>query len=379
MQKRIAFDEGLEMFRNASLAELKERAQEIRNQKNPPKRVTFVLDSNPNYTNVCNIDCGFCAFYRHPSAKDAYTKSVEQVMLHMQRARDAGLTTVLLQGGVNDELKIDYYVELVKTARTLYPDIHPHFFSAVEIWNCARVSNLPLQVVLERLWEAGLRTIPGGGAEILSERVRLAISPKKMEPGGWMKMHHLAHSIGYRSTATMMYGHVEEAEDILTHLETLRHSQDKIAGFTSFVPWSYKRDRTALRRKVKNWAGQDAYFRILAFARIYLDNFDHISASWFSESKEIGIESLQYGADDFGGTIMEENVHRATDWINKADHNDMLRMIRQGGFEPAQRDTFYNILRTYEGIEQVVVPEEQRVKEEDRIPVTVERLCEIGK
>ncbi|MCC5831438.1 MAG: dehypoxanthine futalosine cyclase [Chlamydiales bacterium] len=369
MHERITFEEGLDLFRSAPLAELQRRAQNIRNEKNPANRVTFVLDSNPNYTNVCKIDCGFCAFYRHPGAKDAYTKTVDEVMEHMERAQRAGLTTVLLQGGVNDELKIEYYVDLVRTARERFPEIHPHFFSAVELWNCARVSNLSVREVLERLWEAGLRTIPGGGAEILSERVRLEVSPKKMGPGGWIQLHHLAHQIGYQTTATMMYGHVEEPEEVVEHLETLRLHQDKIPGFTSFIPWSYKRNRTALRRKVKNWAGKDAYFRILAFSRIYLDNFSHIGASWFGESKEVGIEALKYGADDFGGTIMEENVHRATEWINKADHNDMLRMIRQAGFEPAQRDTFYNILRTYEGVESVEIPEEQAVKEADRLPI----------
>lgn len=375
---RISFEEGVELFKEGSLEELKERAQQVRNQKNPPDRVTFVLDSNPNYTNVCNIDCSFCAFYRHPGAKDAYTKSIEEVMAHMERARRAGLKTVLLQGGVNDALKIDYYCSLVQTARERYPDIHPHFFSAVEIWNAARVSNISVQEALHLLWDAGLRTIPGGGAEILSERVRLAISPKKIGPNGWMDVHTTAHKIGFKTTATMMYGHLEEPEEIVEHLETLRTAQDHVPGFSSFIPWSYKRDRTALRRRVKNWAGPDAYFRILAFARIYLDNFKHIGASWFSEGKEIGITSLHYGADDFGGTIMEENVHRATEWICKADHNDMLRMIREAGFEPAQRDSFYNVIQTYEGVESVDIPFEQRVQEPDNLPplgILAEQCC----
>jgi cyclic dehypoxanthinyl futalosine synthase len=378
MIARINFEEGLRLFKHGSLEELKERAQEVRFKKHPLKQVTFVLDSNPNYTNICNIDCTFCAFYRHKSAKDVYTKSIEEVMAHMERARRAGLKTVLLQGGVNDELKIDYHIQLVKAALERYPDLHPHFFSAVEIWNAARVSNITVQEALEKLWEAGLRTIPGGGAEILSERVRQKISPKKMGPNGWIEFHHTAHQVGFKTTATMMYGHIEEPEDILEHLETLRHYQDKIPGFNSFIPWSYKRDNTALRRKVKHWAGKDAYFRILAFSRIYLDNFDHVGASWFSEGKEIGIESLHYGADDFGGTILEENVHRATEWICKADHNDMLRMIRSAGFEPAQRDSFYRIIRTYEGIDFVEVPLEQRVKEADNLPalgVLAEKCC----
>lgn len=365
---RITQKEGIELFKKASLEDLKKQAATVRAKKNPPTRVTFVLDSNPNYTNVCNIDCSFCAFYRHKSAKDAYTKSVDEVMQHFALAKEAGLTTVLLQGGVNDDLKIDYYVALVKAARERYPTIHPHFFSAVEIWNMARVSDLSIHQALVQLWDAGLRTLPGGGAEVLSERVRLEISPKKIGPNGWIEVHKTAHKIGYKTTATMMYGHIEEPEEIVEHLETLRSAQDETGNFNCFIPWSYKRDRTLLRRQVKNWAGKDAYFRILAFARLYLDNFPHIGASWFGEGKEIGMEALHYGADDFGGTIMEENVHRATGWINRVDHNDMLRMIRQSGFEPAQRDTFYNILRTYEGVESVAVPEAQKVKEADRLP-----------
>ncbi|NGX61808.1 MAG: Cyclic dehypoxanthine futalosine synthase [Chlamydiae bacterium] len=368
MYDRLSFQEGLDLFQNGSNEQLQKRALEIRNQKNPPNRITFVLDSNPNYTNVCHVDCSFCAFYRHKGAKDVYTKTVDEVLEHLEFARKAGLTTVLLQGGVNNDLPLEYYETLVKQARAKYPDIHPHFFSAVELWNLAKISALSVREVLERLWEAGLRTIPGGGAEILSERVRLEVSPKKIDPGGWIEFHHTAHQIGYKTTATMMYGHVEEPHEIVEHFETLRNAQDKIPGFNCFIPWSYKRERTALRRKVENWAGQDAYFRILAFARIYLDNFPHIGASWFGEGKKIGMKALHYGADDFGGTILEENVHRATNWINKANHNDMLRMIREAGFEPAQRDTFYNILRTYEGVNSVELPEAQQHQEQDHLP-----------
>ncbi|MCB1181418.1 MAG: dehypoxanthine futalosine cyclase [Chlamydiia bacterium] len=368
MTDRIFFEEGLDLFKNAPLEELQRRAIFIRNQKNSPHQVTFILDSNPNYTNVCHIDCSFCAFYRHKGAKGAYTKTVEEVMGHLEKARQAGLKTVLLQGGINDDLKIDYYINLVKMAREHYPDIHPHFFTAIEIWNVARISNLTIEEVLKALWEAGLRTLPGGGAEILSERVRLGISPKKMDPDGWIHVHKAAHKIGYKTTATMMYGHIEEPHDILVHLEKIRQAQDEVPGFTSFIPWSYKRERTALRRTVKHWAGSDAYFRILSFSRIYLDNFPHVGASWFGEGKENGIKSLHYGADDFGGTLMEENVHRATGWINRVDHNDMLRMIRKAGFEPAQRNSFYEVIQTYEGIEKVEIPPAQRVNEKDRLP-----------
>ncbi len=367
MTTRISFEEGLHLFLSAPFEELRSRAHQIRRQKHPHPYVTFVLDSNPNYTNICNADCTFCGFYRKSSAKDAYFKTVDEVMQHLEFAKKAGLTSVLLQGGVHESVTIEYLVSLVKEARLRYPDIHPHFFSAIEIWNAAKVSNISLKDALQSLWDAGQRTLPGGGAEILSERVRLQISPKKMTPGGWLEVHTLAHSIGFKTTATMMYGHVEEPEDILIHLDSLRKAQDLLPGFTSFIPWSYKRDNTALRRKVKNWAGKEMYLRIIALARIYLDNFDHIAASWFSEGKETGMEALLCGADDFGGILIEENVHRATNFIHKTDHNGVIQMIRQAGFEPAQRNSFYQVIRTYEGIQEVDVPLEGRITEENRL------------
>lgn len=366
---RLSFEEGCALF-NVPLPELQQRAHLVRSEKNPKERVTFVLDSNPNYTNVCNADCSFCAFYRHANAKDAYTKTVDEVMVnHFEFARQAGLSTVMLQGGLNDALKLDYYVDLIHAARTRYPDLYPHCFTASELWNCAKVSGVSIEEALQALWDAGLRSIPGGGAEVLSERVRTAISPKKMEKGAWASFHQAAHKIGFRTTATMMYGHVETPEDIILHLDTLRQIQDETSGFTAFIPWSYKRDRTALRRSVANWAGPQAYFRILAIGRLYLDNFDHIQASWFSEGKETGIQALHYGADDFGGTITEENVHRSANFIAQTDHQGMLDMIRKAGFQPAQRNPLYTILRTYTQDEKVEVPLLQRPKQKDHVPI----------
>jgi cyclic dehypoxanthinyl futalosine synthase len=368
MTQRISFDEGLQLFKEAPLEELKARAVEVRNSKNPADRVTFVLDTNPNYTNICNADCSFCAFYRHAGAKDAYQKTIEECLQHLEHARQAGLTTVMMQGGLAD-YPLEFYTSLMRASRERYPDIYPHYFTAPEIWNCAKVNGITVREVLTALYEAGQRSLPGGGAEIVSERVRGIISPKKMEPGAWIDVHKTAHQIGLRSTATMMYGHIEEPEDILIHLETLRQAQDEIPGFTAFIPWSYKRDRTALRRSVKHWAGSHAYFRILAFARIYLDNFDHVQASWFSEGRAIGIEALHYGSDDFGGINMEENVHRATGFVNRTDHQGVLDMIREAGFKPAQRNPLYQILRTYADDEKVEIPDAQVVREENRLSV----------
>ena len=365
---RLSFDEALQLFQHAPTDELRKMAVEVRNRKNPSDRVTFVMDSNPNYTNICDADCSFCAFFRHAGAKDAYKKSVEETMEHMERAHNAGLSTVLLQGGLAD-YPLQFYVDLVTETRRRYPNLHPHFFSAPEIWNAAKVNNCTVRDVFEALYAAGQRTFPGGGAEIISERVRLAVSPKKMEPGAWIDVHRTAHLVGLRSTATMMYGHVEEPEDIIIHLDALRELQDETGGFTAFIPWSYKRDRTALRRKVRHWAGNDSYLRILAISRLYLDNFDHIQASWFSEGVETGIAGLHSGADDFGGIIMEENVHRATGFVHRADISHMLRYIRQGGFIPAERNPLYEILRTFEGDEEIEIPDIQRVDEENKLAI----------
>ena len=364
---RKSFEEGLKLFKEAPTDELRKEAHRIRNEKNPSNRVTFVLDSNPNYTNICNADCSFCAFYRHAGAKDAYKKNVEETLQHIDRAHRAGLSTVLLQGGLAD-YPLEFYTTLVRETRKRYPSIHPHYFTAPEIWNCAKVNGITIRDVLQALFEAGQRTLPGGGAEIVSERVRKIISPKKMEPDAWVDVHRTAHEVGFRSTATMMYGHVETPEDILIHLETLRSLQDETGGFTAFIPWSYKRDRTALRRAVKHWAGADSYLRMIAFARIYLDNFDHIQATWFSEGVETGIEGLKSGADDFGGIIFEENVHRATGFVNRANILRIVTWIREAGFVAAERNPLYEILKIWDD-EEIEVPEEQVIKEENKLAI----------
>lgn len=368
MVKRYTFQEGLELF-DAPLDELKKLATAVREEKNGTQDVTFVLDSNPNYTNLCNADCSFCGFYRHSGATDVYKKNVDETMVHIDRAFRAGLSTVLLQGGLAD-YPLDFYVELVKRTRADYPTINPHFFTAPEIWNCAKVNGITVQEVLQALYDAGQRTFPGGGAEIVAERVRKIISPKKMEPGAWIDIHKTAHEVGFRSTATMMYGHVETPEDIVEHLLAIRDLQDETGGFTAFIPWSYKRDRTALRRSVKHWAGHESYLRIIAFSRLFLDNFDHIQASWFSEGKETGIKGLQHGADDFGGIILEENVHRATGFVNRADIRFMLDWIREAGFTPVERNPMYETLRRYDDPNEVIeVPEEQQIDEDNKLAI----------
>jgi cyclic dehypoxanthinyl futalosine synthase len=344
---RLDRAEGRCLLTEAPVAELGSLAQAARYRRIPEPRVTFVIDSNPNYTNVCVTDYQFCAFYRRPGDSQAYTLTVDEVMAKVASAARHGVTTVLLQGGHNPALPLDYYLDLVRETRRRFPAVTPHFFSASEIQTMAQVAGLTVSQVLARLRAAGQTTLPGGGAEILSERVRRRISPKKGGPAAWLEVHREAHRLGFRSTATMMYGHVETPEDVLDHFDAIRGLQDETRGFTAFVPWSFKPGHTLLERWIKQHRGPSAYLRTLAVARLYLDNFDHVQASWFSEGKRAGQVALHWGADDFGGTLFEENVHAAADFVNKTTVDEIVTLIREAGFTPAQRTTNYEILKVH--------------------------------
>ena len=345
--KRLDRDEGRFLLAEAGLLELGALAQEVRFACVPDKRVTFVIDSNPNYTNVCITDCQFCAFYRKPGDPEAWTLTVDEVLAKIEFAASKGATTVLLQGGHNPALPLQYYLDLVTETRRRFPQVTPHFFTASEIQTMAMVSHLTVGDVLDRLWEAGQRTIPGGGAEILSERVRTRIEPKKGGPAAWLDVHRDAHRRGFKSTATMMYGHVETPDDVVDHWEAIRELQDAHGGFTAFVPWSFKPGNTLLEKWIKHYKGPNAYLRMLAASRLYLDNFEHIQASWFSEGKRAGQIALHFGADDWGGTLFEENVHKAADYVNTITVEDITALIREAGFAPVQRTTTYEIVKAW--------------------------------
>jgi cyclic dehypoxanthinyl futalosine synthase len=334
---RLNADEGRFLLsEDCDLLALGDLAQRRRFQLNPGNRVTYVIDSNPNYTNICDTDCLFCAFYRRPGDKDAYSLTVDQ-----------GATTILLQGGHNRALPLSYYEELVRTMRKRFPSVAPHFFTASEVQTMAQVSGKTIEGVLKALWDAGQRSLPGGGAEVLSERVRKKLAHKKGGPEKWLEVHRAAHKLGYKSTATMMYGHVETVDDILEHWEHIRSLQDETKGFTAFIPWSFKPHNTVLERRHPDRTGPVPYLRMLAASRLYLDNFPHIQASWFSEGKKTGQVSLHFGADDFGGTLIDENVHAATEFINKATAEEVVSIIHEAGFDAAQRTTLYEVLKTH--------------------------------
>jgi len=346
--ERLNREEGLALLREGDLLEIGSIAEEIRYRKNPNPWVTFVVDTNPNYTNICNIDCIFCAFYRHDGEDGEYTYSVDHMIQKFKESAQKGVTTVLLQGGVNPKLPFEYYLELVRRTRAEVPEIHPHFFSTSEILGMAAVSGLSLREILQKLKDAGLNSIPGGGAEILSDRVKRKISSKKGTSADWLNVMREAHVLGYKTTATMMYGHLETDDDIIEHLEVIRQLQDKTGGFTAFIPWSFKPGNTPLEKIIPTYATPTRYLQMLAVSRIYLDNFPHIQASWFSEGKKIGQVALHFGADDFGGTLVEENVHAAANFVNKTSTEEVIQLIKESGFIPAQRTTLYEILKIHQ-------------------------------
>lgn len=353
---RLTPSEGEWLLASAPLTALGELAAAERFRRHPAREVTYVIDSNPNYTNVCDVDCVFCAFYRHADDADAYTHTVEEVLEQVAWAAEQGATTVLLQGGVNAELPLEYYLEIVRETVRRFPGVTPHYWSAVEIQRMAAVSGKSLAEVLEALWDAGQRTIPGGGAEILAPRVRRKLGARKGGPEAWLEVHETAHRIGFRTTATMMYGSIETPAEIVAHLDLVRSAQDRSlslesatrggspGSFTAFIPWSFKPGNTPLEKVRPVAEGPATYLRMIAASRLYLDNVEHVQASWFSEGKKTGQIALHWGADDFGGTLFEESVHAEADHIATSSVAEIRELIREAGFEPVQRTTLYERL-----------------------------------
>ena len=362
--ERITPQEGLWLLTEAPLIALAELANVWRFRHNPDPRVTFVADTNPNYTNFCDADCLFCAFYRKPGdEEEGYAYSIEELMGVIGRSVDLGATTVLLQGGLHDEIPFEYYLDVIREFKRRFPDVHPHLYSAPEIGKMREVSGLSYDDIFIALREAGLRTMPGGGAELLSDRVRMRLSPKKQSCREWIEIHKAAHRQGLHTTATMMYGHAEQPADIVEHLECLRRVQDEAsgksdgsgagqvpsgAGFTAFIPWSYKPSNTPFEGKFPDEVGPSVYLRVLAVSRIYLDNIQHIQSSWFSEGKKAGQVALHFGTDDFGGTLIEENVLAEAAHHVKTTTEETVQLIRESGFTPARRGTpLYDVVETY--------------------------------
>jgi cyclic dehypoxanthinyl futalosine synthase len=345
--ERVDQATGLEMLSQWRIGELMDLAFKARMNRFPHNYVTFVVDTNPNYTNICDTECLFCAFSRKPSDPDAYTLSPETIAQRVIWAAEQGATTVLLQGGHNPAIGFTEWENYIKAIRQACPDIHIHPFSPAEIVFMAHKERRSIQDILEALYHLGITTLPGGGAEVLSDRIRSQVAPTKATSEQWLHTCELAHKIGFKTTATLMFGHIERDEDIIEHLGKLRELQDQTQGFTSFIAWSYKPGNTKLSQLVPQMVNPAKYIRIIATARLFLDNFPHIQSSWFSESIPAGLLGLLAGADDFGGVLVEENVLLTTGHKRSTTFSDVKTMISRASFKPAQRDSNYQILKIF--------------------------------
>jgi len=303
--------------------------------------VTYIIDRNINYTNVCNVYCKFCAFYRTEKDEDHYVLTQEQMDRKLQELDDIGGVQVLLQGGHHPKLGIDYYLTMLAHIREKFPRINIHGFSPPEFNHFAEVFGLPLREVIAKFKEAGLGSIPGGGGEILVDRVRDRISPLKCKTDQWLEVMRIAHDLGLKSSCTMMFGHVETVEDRIEHLQRLRELQDETGGFTAFICWTFQPENTVLKAEP---VGSAEYLRMQALSRIYLDNIPNLQSSWVTQGPKIGQVALQYGANDFGSVMMEENVVSAAGTTFCLNKEEIEGLIREAGYEAHRRNTWYQLL-----------------------------------
>jgi conserved hypothetical protein TIGR00423 len=346
LEERIDQATALELLEKADLAVLGYLADQVRRRFHPDNVVTFVIDRNVNYTNVCVAGCKFCAFQRKPSSPEGYVLDTEEILKKVQDLVDWGGTTLLMQGGLNPNLPLKFYTDLLREIKKHFPMVQIHSFSAPEIVYLAKIEGLTIEEVIKALKDAGLDSIPGGGAEILSQEVRSFLSPGKCTVEQWEEVHRTAHKLGLTSTATMMFGHIEKPEHIVEHLERVRRIQDETGGFTAFIPWTFKKGNTMLDHVEE--ASSVYYLKVLALSRIYLDNFKNIQSSHVTQTMQVGIVGLHFGANDLGSVMMEENVISSTNYkVSIPKVEDMVSAIRSAGFVPAQRDTYYNIIRVF--------------------------------
>lgn len=347
--KRYDNVEILKLLQNTPLKTLGKMANELKQELHPENITTFVIDRNINYTNICWVDCKFCAFKRRIDEDGIYILSFEEIDQKIDELLAIGGTQILFQGGVHPKLKIEWYEDLVSHIHKKYPTITIHGFSAIEINYIAKISKIPISEVLLRLQNAGLSSIPGAGAEILSDRIRDIIAPKKLSTSEWLEVHREAHKIGMKTTATMMFGSVESDEDIIEHLSHIRSLQDEFGGFRAFILWSFQPSHTPLKTQFPHLysASSNHYLKLLSTARMYLDNFKNIQSSWVTQGSHIGQLALLFGANDLGSTMMEENVVSSAGVSHSMNMAEMIKLIKDIGAIPAKRDTAYNILEVF--------------------------------
>ncbi len=341
---RLTEEEFIKLYTEGDLLEIARTANEIRDRRFPANTITYVIDRNINYTNICSCACRFCAFYRQADAGDAYVIDQDTLLAKIEEAIQLGATQLMIQGGLNKDLKIDYFENMFQLIKSRY-DIIIHSLTAPEIAFIAQNSGLSIRETLQRLKLAGLDSLPGGGAEVLHDEVRSYISPNKISTGQWLEVMQTAHEIGISSTATMMMGSVDNLNHRVQHLQKIRSLQDETGGFRAFISWTYQPGNTELQGKKLSSL---QYLRFLALSRLYLDNFEHIQGSWVTQGKRIGQMTIYFGADDLGSVMLEENVVRAAGVAHRMPEDEIIALIAQTGKIPAKRDTKYSILKMYD-------------------------------
>ena len=339
--ERLTVEEAFEIYRTAELWELGALADAARQRRKPGRIVTYIVDRNINYTNVCDVYCKFCAFYRTARDSDAYVLSLEQIDAKIAETVALGGTQILMQGGHHPDLGIDFYLAMLSHIRERWPGINIHAFSPPEIVHFSRVFGMPIEEVMTRFREAGWGSLPGGGAEILVDEVRRRIAPRKCTSDEWLRVMESAHRLGISSSATMMFGHVETVEHRIEHMRRLRELQDRTGGFTAFIAWTFQAENTRLRARPQ---GACEYLRTQALARLFLDNFPNIQASWVTQGEKIGQLGLKFGASDLGSLMIEENVVASAGTTHRMTLERMRRLITDIGYEPRQRDNWYNLI-----------------------------------
>lgn len=340
---RINERDGIELLKHGDAIELG-RLADAKRRELFGDTVTFIVDRNINYTNVCKNECKFCAFFRRKDHKDAYLLTYDEILAKVKETVAAGGTQVMIQGGLYPDLGLEYYEKMLRLIRDKFPSITIHSFTATEIQYFAQQAGISVLDTLKRLQEAGLASLPGGGAEILVDEVRKRVSPKKIMTDDWLTVMECAHSIGMESTATMVIGLGETMAQRIEHMEKIRQLQDKTGGFRAFITWTYQPGNTELGgKKTSGWD----YMKTLALSRLYMDNIKHIQGSWVTQGERIGQLTLGFGGDDLGSIMLEENVVRAAGTSYNMSINKMVNMIRGAGRKPAQRNTKYEIIKRF--------------------------------
>jgi len=347
---RLTLEDGIQLFESNEIEKIGHAADLIKKKLHPDPITTFVIGRNINYSNVCDTFCKFCAFYVKPGDEGSYVLSTEEILLKIKETIEVGGTEILMQGGTHPNLPFSYYLDLLMEIKHNYPQIHMHSFSPAEVVKMMEVSGLSLEETLVKLREAGLDSLPGAGAEILDDRTRMKISKKKGSWRDWIDVMKTANRVGLTTTGTMVIGLGETMEERVLHFLRIREAQDEAKGFLAFIPWTFQPDNTNLHL---DKVPPEDYLKTVAISRLILDNIPNIQSSWVTVGAEVGKISLSYGCNDFGSTMMEENVVSAAGTAFKINTNQIIDLIREAGYTPAQRNTKYQIIRVFKENERI--------------------------